>query len=180
MRVYFRREEKERRKERRDKKHFSRWRERTHPEPSISPGEENGKGDPWHEEKQERRKETRYLCSTSRYTVLLILGSILIPNQNCQIMFNYNWKLLGNFVFPRYILRRFAFCRYTCIWKDISKNINRNKCVFLISCKIKHSKIIFFIKVLKFWKSISSSLFFNLFYFAYICIIMLCMVLMIC
>lgn len=32
-----------------------RWRERTHPEPSISPGEESSEGDPWHTERSKEK-----------------------------------------------------------------------------------------------------------------------------
>lgn len=71
-RVRFRREGKERRKERRDGDVLREMEGTDAPGTVISPGEENGERDPWHVERSKKgERKTRYLFYTVRCAINL-------------------------------------------------------------------------------------------------------------
>lgn len=89
-RVCFRREGKERRKERCGD--VPREMERTDaPGTVISPGEENGERDPWHVKRSKKGERKLDICSMPWYAAQLILG-IPMQGKNYRTVFNCNWK----------------------------------------------------------------------------------------
>jgi len=90
-RVRFRREGKERRKERRDGDVLREMEGTDAPGTIISPGEENGERDPWHVERSKKGERKLDICSTP-CDAQLILEVTIPTGKNYRTVFNYNRK----------------------------------------------------------------------------------------
>lgn len=89
-RARYRREGKERRKERRDGDVPREMEGTDAPGTVISPGEENGERDPWHVERSKKGERKLDICSMPWYAAQLILGNTDVPGKNYQTVCNCN------------------------------------------------------------------------------------------